>query len=58
MYFRINPIPHLEIDKVVTNGSAVYILLGEILLFYVILNTDIFAKLPRTPHVYLILTLC
>ena len=31
LYFRINPIPHLEIDKAVTNGSAVYILLGETL---------------------------
>ena len=31
LYFRINPIPHLEIDKAVTNGLAVYILLGEIL---------------------------
>ena len=29
--FQINPILHLEIDKAVTNGSAVYILLGEIL---------------------------
>ena len=28
---RINPILRLEIDKAVTNGSAVYILLGEIL---------------------------
>ena len=27
LYFRINPIPRLEIDKAVTNGSAVYILL-------------------------------
>ena len=31
LYFQINPIPHLEIDKAVTNGSADYILLGEIL---------------------------
>ena len=31
LYFRINPIPRLEIDRAVTNGSAVYILLGEIL---------------------------
>ena len=31
LYFRINPIPRLEIDKAMTNGSAVYILLGEML---------------------------
>ena len=31
LYFWINPIPRLEIDRAVTNGSAVYILLGEIL---------------------------
>ena len=31
LYFRINPIPRLEIDRAVTNGSAVYILFGEIL---------------------------
>ena len=31
LYFRINPIPRLEIDKAVTNGSDVYILLSEIL---------------------------
>ena len=31
LYFRINPIPRLEIDRAVTNVSAVYILLGEIL---------------------------
>ena len=30
LYFRINPFPHLEIDKAVNNGSAVYILFGEI----------------------------
>ena len=30
LYFWINPIPRLEIDRAVTNGSAVYILLGEI----------------------------
>ena len=30
LYCRVNPIPGLEIDKAVTNGSAVYILLGEI----------------------------
>ena len=29
LYFFINPIQRLEIDKAVTNGSAVYILLGE-----------------------------
>ena len=27
---RVNPIPCLEIDKTVTNGSAVYNLLDEI----------------------------
>ena len=31
LYFRINPIPRLEIDRAVTNGSAGYILFGEIL---------------------------
>ena len=31
LYFRINLIPGLEIDKAMTNESAVYILLGEIL---------------------------
>ena len=31
LYFRINPIPRLEIDRAVTNGSAVYILFGYIL---------------------------
>ena len=31
LYFRINPIPRLEIYRAVTNVSAVYILLGEIL---------------------------
>ena len=30
-FLGISPIPHLEIDRAVTNGSAVYILLGEIL---------------------------
>ena len=29
LYFRISPIPRLEIDEAVTNGSAVYISLGE-----------------------------
>ena len=30
LYCWINPILGLEIDKAVTNGSAVYILLGDI----------------------------
>ena len=30
LYFRINPIPRLEIDRAVTNGSAVYILLATL----------------------------
>jgi hypothetical protein len=36
LYFQINPITHLEIDKAMTNGSAVYILLGEIFIIIIL----------------------